>query len=317
MAAFSLEVVGEGTARTFTQNEIRIGTSPECNFVLSAGEYPAVGLEHLRIRFDRAEWWAEDLGGANGTLLNGRRFTRHLLSPGDVLRLTNDGPELKVQFTTAVQVAPTILVSGPAEVTPTRTSVLPPTQPGESMSLTPAAQASTKQSRSVATSKSLAAQPKRISDPTGSSRRSQTNVAISPDEEAMIEQKLNLLRNILIAAAIVTLFSVAFLLSQMQEISAIRRNLTETRKELADMRMELHAFGGKVYPELESRLKQNSDEADQKLRHAGEKMSQDMDQKMQRLEDRFVSRMGKEIPGIMDEYLKSKKEEVVRGKMQK
>jgi hypothetical protein len=188
------------------------------------------------------------------------------------------------------------------------------------MSLTPAAQASTKQLRPVATSKSLAGQPTRISDPTGSSRRSQTNVAISPDEEAMIEQKLNLLRNILIAAAIVILFSVALVLSQMQEISAIRRNLTETRKELADMRIESHTALGKVYPELESRLtrlEKNLDDTDQRLQQAGEKMSQNMDQKMQRLEDRFVSRMGKEIPGIMDQYLKSKKEEVVRGKMQK
>jgi hypothetical protein len=305
MTPLSLELVGEGTPRTFTQNEVRIGTSGECDFVLPAGEYPAVGLEHLRMSFDGAEWWAKDLSGASGTLLNGRRFSRHLLCPGDVLRLTNEGPELKVHFATGVQVAPTILVAGAAKAMPTRMTGRPPTRPGESTSTINGAQASTKQARSVATSKGLAAQPTHMSDLTQSSQKSETNLAISPPEEAMIEQKLNLLRNLLIGATIVILFSVALVLSQMQEISAIRRNLTDTRKELAEMRVEAHTALGKSYPELDTRfarLEKTLDDADQRM----QQMGQGMDQKMQQLEDRFVRRMNKEIPVIIDQYLKEK-----------
>jgi hypothetical protein len=319
MAALSLEMVGRGTPRTFNQNEIRIGTSSECDFVMPVGECPDVRLQHLRICFDAAEWWAEDLSGTSSTLLNGRRFSRQLLSPGDILRLTNGGPELRVHFAAGARVAPTILVRDANEVGPTQSGGRPPAGASESASTATGAQTSTKQTRSVAASKRLTMQPARMPEPAHTSQRPETNLTTSPDEEAMIEQKLNLLRNLLIGAAIVIFLSLVLILSQMQEISAIRRNLTDTRKELADMRLEAHSALGKFYPELDtrlSRLEKNLDGMDQKMHEASDQMGQSLDQKMQQMEDRFVRRMDKETPVIMDRYLKAKQDEM-RKEMQK
>ncbi|MDA2914294.1 FHA domain-containing protein, partial [Acidobacteriia bacterium AH_259_A11_L15] len=84
-----------------------MGRDPSCDVVLPSDEYSMVSGRHLRIRFERGEYWVEDLESRNGTFLNGRSVRREKLSPGDSLQLGADGPELRVQFEPAPTGAPT------------------------------------------------------------------------------------------------------------------------------------------------------------------------------------------------------------------
>lgn len=59
-----------------------IGRSDECDVVLTDA---GASRRHAEIRREGDEWVIIDLGSTNGTEVNGRRVSRHRLSPGDRL----------------------------------------------------------------------------------------------------------------------------------------------------------------------------------------------------------------------------------------
>jgi pSer/pThr/pTyr-binding forkhead associated (FHA) protein len=76
---------GEDLVLNLNLDMVSLGRGPQNHIVVAD---PAVSSRHALIQRERDAYWAEDLGGPNGTLVNRRRLTeRTRLKHGDVLRL--------------------------------------------------------------------------------------------------------------------------------------------------------------------------------------------------------------------------------------
>ncbi len=74
----------EGTA--MLGDELTIGRAPGCDLVLGADNF--VSAHHARVFRRGQEYWVEDLGSTNGTLLNDRRISTAVpLRRGDRLQV--------------------------------------------------------------------------------------------------------------------------------------------------------------------------------------------------------------------------------------
>jgi pSer/pThr/pTyr-binding forkhead associated (FHA) protein len=70
---------------TFNQDVIMIGRNPEADIFL---DNPGISREHLRLEMtSRGFYAAEDLGSANGTVLNDQPIKREYLMNNDVVRI--------------------------------------------------------------------------------------------------------------------------------------------------------------------------------------------------------------------------------------
>jgi two-component system, cell cycle response regulator len=69
-----------------------IGRRSECSLVL---KYEGVSRNHAQIVYRDGAYVLEDLGSANGTMVSGRRISRHVLQDGDVLQF---GPLVSVRY---------------------------------------------------------------------------------------------------------------------------------------------------------------------------------------------------------------------------
>ncbi len=65
---------------TLEKDEARIGRSMECDIVV---DNLGISRHHLSIVKDPAGWVAVDGGSNNGTFINGKKISRHLLKEGD------------------------------------------------------------------------------------------------------------------------------------------------------------------------------------------------------------------------------------------
>jgi pSer/pThr/pTyr-binding forkhead associated (FHA) protein len=76
---------GEDLLLSLNFDMVSLGRGAQNHIVVAD---PAVSGRHALIQRDRDAYWAEDLGGPNGTLVNGRRLSeRTRLKHGDILRL--------------------------------------------------------------------------------------------------------------------------------------------------------------------------------------------------------------------------------------
>lgn len=74
--------------------ELTVGRAPDCGLVLGWDNF--VSAHHARLSRQEGNYWVEDLGSTNGTLLNGRRFVgRALLRKGDRLQVGRTTLELR------------------------------------------------------------------------------------------------------------------------------------------------------------------------------------------------------------------------------
>jgi pSer/pThr/pTyr-binding forkhead associated (FHA) protein/S1-C subfamily serine protease len=79
------------------QGPVRIGRDPSSTIRVSGDSAKVVSTHHAEIRVERDGWVVADLGSRNGTYLNGRRLAAVTpLKTGDVIRLGESGPELRV-----------------------------------------------------------------------------------------------------------------------------------------------------------------------------------------------------------------------------
>jgi hypothetical protein len=70
---------------SYSSQELVVGRDPICDLVLEEG---TVSAQHARLSYHHQNWWAEDLGSRNGTLLNMARITNpSILVTGDELQL--------------------------------------------------------------------------------------------------------------------------------------------------------------------------------------------------------------------------------------
>ncbi len=58
--------------RTFSQPEILLGRSPECDILIND---ETTSAQHARLSYHHHQWWIEDLNSTNGTKLNKEKLT--------------------------------------------------------------------------------------------------------------------------------------------------------------------------------------------------------------------------------------------------
>ena len=75
----------EARRLSYTSSEIIIGRAPQCDLHI---QDETVSSRHGQLYFKFNQWWYEDLGSSNGSLLNQRLVkTPTVLTNGDVLQL--------------------------------------------------------------------------------------------------------------------------------------------------------------------------------------------------------------------------------------
>jgi hypothetical protein len=329
MPEITLELLSLGKSEKYAKPEVRFGREPSCDVVFPSEKFPMVGRQHALLRSNGGGWSVEDLQSINGTYVNQSRIQqRQQLAPGDTVRLGSDGPEIRVQFVdesyaqTTRPAAQAAVTAGSAttQMGGTRPSELPPTRPAEPeltgrLQIPPTKQsepgptrpsvapaeppfAVTKPSppgisaegRTIRTSEDEMAQPGMIS-PGGTPEKQDEIADESEEEDAMTEQKLSLLRNLVIFMVGLVLVLGGIVISQMQQLADIRQNVV-------DMREEGREAVKKFNPELDKKM--NKLESDMNA----------IDERMQKAQDKFMVRMEAEMPKVLDKYVDKKMKEI-------
>jgi len=79
-----IELAGITQRQRFISAEVVIGRDPNCACVINSN---TVSAHHARLSFHHHQWWVDDLGSTNCTLLNDEVISESVvLTPGDQLR---------------------------------------------------------------------------------------------------------------------------------------------------------------------------------------------------------------------------------------
>ena len=340
MSTVDIEMVRDGTRWTLDKREVMLGRDPDADVRLTADEFLMVSRRHAVVRtVSEGEVWLEDQNSFNGTLLNGRRVSRERLTSGDLIRLGDDGPEFRVTFGTGVMLrpgtnpdlrgsaptgsntpalgsysAPTAFSSGPARTPPPTQygggagrKEPPPTQYGGGPRGGPFATTSHTPAPPEVPTRMPGTSGGGLQAPalSASAQMPAADVAadydeFSPGEEAMLESKIAMTRNLLLFVILLCIALGAVVIYQGQEIK-------KTRETLNAMQRQAENAVGQFMPQLNNRLNR----FDSRLDEFQTKMDK-MDENMKRAEDRFVVRMNTEMPKIMDRYVQMKANEIQR-----
>lgn len=269
-----LRLVGTSNLWLLSGPRIRFGRDPICEVVLPPERYPMVSREHAVLTLDNGRMRLTDSQSTNGTFVNGSKISSAMLTKLDRFCLGKDGPEFEVRIVEeeAATAAPvtlgtpsqTVIAADPASA-PTR--IVKPVEQQKPATSAIARDRSDSQADRTA---SVVIQ----SGP-------------SPEDEEMIEQKLNSLRNLvyLLVAMVAVLLGVIFYQSQQ---------IDKNRAELGDMRKQAESAVGQFTPALDKRLNDLNQRLDQ------------MDTKMKDEEDQFMSRLNDELPRMLDKYVDRK-----------
>jgi CRP-like cAMP-binding protein len=89
-----------GSAKEFSQPNIKIGRAPNCDFALydSTGRHSIASRVHAEMRCENNELALHDLNSSNGSFVNGERIKSAVLKNGDILSFGPDGLALQVNF---------------------------------------------------------------------------------------------------------------------------------------------------------------------------------------------------------------------------
>lgn len=97
---------GDGlpTLKHFAQAEIILGRDPLCDVPLPDD---TVSTRHARLSYHHAQWWIEDLGSMNGTLLNGTKLSMPtVITSGD--EISCGATSVDITLSANVLIEPTI-----------------------------------------------------------------------------------------------------------------------------------------------------------------------------------------------------------------
>ena len=93
----ALCLLGENPALVsfYSKQDIVVGRSPFCPLRL---DVPDISSEHSRFGLDNQEFWVEDLGSTNGTVVNGEKISgRHYLKAGEKVHIGSSAIIVPVQ----------------------------------------------------------------------------------------------------------------------------------------------------------------------------------------------------------------------------
>jgi len=110
---------------------------------------------------------------------------------------------------------------------------------------------------------------------------------LAPEEDPMIENKINALRGLVLTQLVVIAVLLIALLYSVQQVNKTRDEVVELRKQAGDAVQQFT-------PQLDDRIKQ----IDAKLG--------DFDSKSKQAEDHFVQRINTELPVMLDKYIDKK-----------
>jgi pSer/pThr/pTyr-binding forkhead associated (FHA) protein len=80
-------LVDPGQLFHFTNSDVVIGRHADCECVL---DDETISSRHVRLAYHHNQWWAEDMGSRNGTILNNAALTTPtILIHGDTVRCGN------------------------------------------------------------------------------------------------------------------------------------------------------------------------------------------------------------------------------------
>ena len=241
-----------------------------------------VSREHAMLEFGEDGGLAFSDRSANGTFLNGKRLGAGIVHSGDTLRLGADGPELRIRLTQ--EFAATVLSEKPqADATVLQASAAGRETTGWIADPPPAPDA-----KPVRVALGEAPQPEM---PRGASTPSPATPEVG-DQQAM-DKRLDSIRNLLAANLAVMVILLLAVLYQGQQINSNREALTG------------------MHQEAQNAVKTFTPALDQRLKVMEQRMD-GFDGKMKQAEDRFVERMNKELPSVMDKYINRKFEELRR-----
>jgi len=91
-----------GTTVSYGREPVRVGRGAGADLRFDDAQDPVVSTHHAQILFEHGVYFLVDTGSTNGTLLNGRKITKHELKSGDRLRFGfPGGPEAYVEIDAA------------------------------------------------------------------------------------------------------------------------------------------------------------------------------------------------------------------------
>jgi ribosomal 50S subunit-recycling heat shock protein len=336
-------IVGESNKWVLNQPRIRIGQDSRCEVSLPAAKYPAVLGEHATLDVaDGTIKLVKGLRQGGDIFLNGQpAAVGATIRSGDLLRLGASGPELRLRVqeeeasTRSGEYQPTRVLYQPASAVrdsgssrpsheatriissgpvPTTYSPAPTQVPGRqgvhpvpSSPYTPSASINTRRIDTGANggaTQVISAPggfgPARVQEiPTN-----QTAAARAAEGEMMqsLEGKLKSMQLILVAnlAVLVLLFGWIYMQS---------RELTQTHREVQELKKQATNAVGALTPSLDARLnvfEKRMDVMDQRVSVAQDRMIKGMDEQAKLAEDRLANRMNAEIPAMLDKYVNKK-----------
>src|SRR3989440_8769377 len=87
-----------GLTSEIDKSVLRIGRAPDCDVRFDQAKDPKVSNHHAELLLEEDSWFVVDTASTNGTLINGRRITKHRLASGDKLQIGSGGPVLQIHF---------------------------------------------------------------------------------------------------------------------------------------------------------------------------------------------------------------------------
>jgi pSer/pThr/pTyr-binding forkhead associated (FHA) protein len=285
-----LHLLGTSSRWRLDTAKVRIGRDPGCEVVLPPERFPMVSRKHATLTIENDQIHLTDNQSVNGIFVNGMRTAGSMLTKMDRFRLGKDGPEFEIQIIgeQPAAAARTVVSAESASGMPTRVDLSDtggaPTRiakPPES-ALRAAGKTEDRES-----GKANRTSPVSV-------RERQTASGFSAEEEHMIEQKLNSLRNLvyLLVAMVAILLGVIFYQSQQ---------IDKNRAELNDMRRQAQSAVAQFTPALDQRLST----LDQRLGTFDQRLNQ-VDGKMKDTEEEFMTRLNTELPKMLDKYVDRK-----------
>jgi ribosomal 50S subunit-recycling heat shock protein len=144
--------------------------------------------------------------------------------------------------------------------------------------------------------------------PEASAANAQTAASRAAESEIMesLEGKLKTLQLILVANLAVVVLLFAWIYMQSRELS-------QTHREVQELRVQAQSAVGALMPQLDARLnvfEKRMDVMDQRVNAAQDQMIKGMDAQAKLAEDRLANRMNAEIPAMLDKYVNKKMAEL-------